>query len=50
MIFLFVKAVNLESRRFRKLLSEAPWPARNPDANVSDLKAQIAANMAASTI
>jgi 5-oxoprolinase (ATP-hydrolysing) len=30
----------------RDLLSGAPYPARNPDANISDLRAQIAANRA----
>ncbi len=29
----------------RALLGAAPYPARNPDANIADLKAQIAANM-----
>jgi len=28
----------------RKLLGSGEWPARNPDQNVADLKAQIAAN------
>jgi 5-oxoprolinase (ATP-hydrolysing) len=28
---------------FRALLAEGEWPARNPDRNVSDIKAQIAA-------
>lgn len=28
----------------RRLLSSGQWPARNPDANLSDLKAQLAAN------
>lgn len=27
-----------------KLLTEAPYPARNPDQNIADLKAQVAAN------
>ena len=31
---------------FRALLTGAAWPARNPDANVSDILAQIAANEA----
>lgn len=30
----------------RSALSAGPWPARNPDLNVLDLKAQIAANAA----
>jgi 5-oxoprolinase (ATP-hydrolysing) len=28
----------------RKLLSQAPYPARNPEQNIADLKAQVAAN------
>ena len=28
----------------RRLLAEGPYPARNPDQNVADLKAQVAAN------
>ncbi len=28
----------------RELLCSGPWPARNPDQNIADLKAQIAAN------
>jgi 5-oxoprolinase (ATP-hydrolysing) len=31
---------------FRELLSDAPFPARSPDVNISDIKAQIAANEA----
>ncbi|MEO0981982.1 MAG: hydantoinase B/oxoprolinase family protein [Pseudomonadota bacterium] len=30
----------------RQRLTNAPYPARNPDANIADLKAQIAANQA----
>jgi len=29
---------------FRALLASGPWPARSPDVNVADIKAQIAAN------
>ena len=29
---------------FRALLADAPYPARSPDVNVADIKAQIAAN------
>jgi 5-oxoprolinase (ATP-hydrolysing) len=29
---------------FRSLLSSGEWPSRNPDLNVADIKAQIAAN------
>jgi 5-oxoprolinase (ATP-hydrolysing) len=28
----------------RKRLGEGPWPARNPDQNIADLKAKLAAN------
>jgi 5-oxoprolinase (ATP-hydrolysing) len=31
-------------REIRALLTEARWPARNPDQNLADLRAQIAAN------
>lgn len=44
--FLICKSGEFRELAFRKLLLDAPWPARNPDANVSDLKAQIAANVA----
>jgi 5-oxoprolinase (ATP-hydrolysing) len=30
--------------KVRKLLTEAPYPARNPEQNIADLKAQVAAN------
>ena len=30
--------------KIRKLLASGQWPARNPDQNVADLRAQIAAN------
>ncbi|MBL8671709.1 MAG: hydantoinase B/oxoprolinase family protein [Alphaproteobacteria bacterium] len=29
----------------RALLADSPWPARNPDQNVADLQAQVAANL-----
>ena len=32
-------------REFRELLARGDWPARNPDRNVADIKAQIAACM-----
>ncbi|MCK9512348.1 MAG: hydantoinase B/oxoprolinase family protein [Pigmentiphaga sp.] len=28
----------------RRLLASGPWPARNPDQNIADLQAQVAAN------
>lgn len=31
---------------FRALLKEAPYPARSPDTNIADIRAQIAANLA----
>ncbi|HWW25012.1 MAG TPA: hydantoinase B/oxoprolinase family protein, partial [Caulobacter sp.] len=31
---------------FRALLGAGPWPARSPDVNVADIKAQLAANEA----
>ncbi|MFP4405030.1 hydantoinase/oxoprolinase family protein, partial [Rhodosalinus sp.] len=31
-------------REVRALLTDHPWPARNPDQNIADLKAQVAAN------
>lgn len=31
-------------QEIRDLLISGPWPARNPDQNIADLKAQIAAN------
>ncbi len=39
----------VEGGRFREaevraLLTDHPWPARNPDQNIADLKAQVAAN------
>jgi 5-oxoprolinase (ATP-hydrolysing) len=39
----------VEKGRFREeavrgILTNAPYPARNPDANIADLKAQVAAN------
>ena len=33
-----------QEQAFRALLADAPYPARNPDQNVADIKAQIAAN------
>jgi 5-oxoprolinase (ATP-hydrolysing) len=42
--FLLVERSTLRERELRALLARGPWPARNPDQNVADLKAQIAAN------
>jgi 5-oxoprolinase (ATP-hydrolysing) len=33
-----------DETEIRRLLASAPYPARNPDQNVADLKAQLAAN------
>ncbi|MBX3561414.1 MAG: hydantoinase B/oxoprolinase family protein [Sphingomonas sp.] len=40
---LLVDAGHFLEAELRALLAEGPWPARNPDRNVADLKAQIAA-------
>ncbi|MGF1601633.1 MAG: hydantoinase B/oxoprolinase family protein [Thermosynechococcaceae cyanobacterium] len=42
--FHVVEQGHLQEQTFRKLLLEHPYPARNPDHNVADLQAQIAAN------
>ena len=42
--FLLVDGGVLQEAAFRKLLTDAPWPARNPDVNIADIKAQLAAN------
>ena len=41
--FLLVENGVLREQQFRVLLAEGPYPARNPDQNVADMKAQIAA-------
>ena len=43
---LLVRGGVLDEAGMRRRLADAPWPARNPDANLADLKAQVAANMA----
>ncbi|MDG2114070.1 MAG: hydantoinase B/oxoprolinase family protein, partial [Actinomycetota bacterium] len=40
---LLVKAGRFLEDELRALLASGPWPARNPDYNVADLKAQVAA-------
>jgi 5-oxoprolinase (ATP-hydrolysing) len=35
---------NFLERDVRNRLANSPWPARNPDQNIADLKAQLAAN------
>jgi len=42
--FLLVEAGRFRERAIRELLGSGPFPARNPDNNIADLKAQIAAN------
>jgi len=42
--FLLVEDGRLREAEMRALLGGGRWPARNPDQNVADLKAQIAAN------
>jgi 5-oxoprolinase (ATP-hydrolysing) len=42
--FLLVEQGRLREAEFRALLTGARYPARSPDVNVADIKAQIAAN------
>ncbi len=42
--FLLLDGGWLREQELRALLATGPWPARNPDQNVADLKAQLAAN------
>ncbi|KQM88896.1 5-oxoprolinase [Sphingomonas sp. Leaf23] len=42
--FLLVDAGVLQEEAFRALLSQARYPARSPDTNLADIKAQLAAN------
>jgi len=42
--FLLVEAGTFREAEFRALLSGARYPARSPDVNVADIKAQVAAN------
>ncbi len=42
--FLLVELGAFRERELIELLTQGPWPARNPVQNVNDLKAQIAAN------
>ena len=44
--FLLLDGGAFREREFRALLDGARYPARSPDTNVSDIKAQIAANQA----
>jgi 5-oxoprolinase (ATP-hydrolysing) len=42
--FLLVDAGHFRETEFRDLLAGAKYPARSPDVNVADIKAQVAAN------
>jgi 5-oxoprolinase (ATP-hydrolysing) len=42
--FLLLDDGQLRERELRTLLAAGDWPARNPEQNVADLKAQLAAN------
>ncbi len=42
--FLLVEAGRFREAEFRALLTGARYPARSPDVNVADIKAQVAAN------
>ena len=42
--FLLVEAGQFRETEFRDLLGSARYPARSPDVNVADIKAQVAAN------
>jgi 5-oxoprolinase (ATP-hydrolysing) len=42
--FLLVDGGTIREAEFRALLAGATWPARSPDVNVADIKAQVAAN------
>lgn len=42
--FKLVEKGRFREEDVRKLLTEAPYPARNPAQNIADLKAQVAAN------
>jgi 5-oxoprolinase (ATP-hydrolysing) len=44
--FLLRDGGEFREREFRELLTGAPYPARSPDTNLSDIRAQIAANEA----
>jgi len=46
--FLLVEQGRLRETEFLALLADAPWPARDPQMNLADIKAQIAANQAGS--
>jgi len=42
--FKLVDAGHLRENEMRRILTDHPWPARNPDQNLADIRAQVAAN------
>lgn len=42
--FKIVDVGNFREQAFKDLLTSATYPARNPDTNLADIQAQIAAN------
>ena len=42
--FLFVRQGRLREQEMRQLLGSGAYPCRNPDQNMADLRAQLAAN------
>ena len=42
--WLLVRDGAMREEETRRLLTEAPYPSRNPDTNLADLRAQVAAN------
>jgi 5-oxoprolinase (ATP-hydrolysing) len=42
--FQLVRGGQFREEQARAILASGPWPARNPDQNLADLRAQIAAN------
>ncbi|RIJ24577.1 5-oxoprolinase [Henriciella barbarensis] len=46
--FLLLSEGEFREDALRRMLADAPWPARKPDQNVADLRAQMAANIAGS--
>ncbi len=42
--FLLVEQGHIREAEFRAVLADAKYPARSPDVNVADIKAQVAAN------
>jgi 5-oxoprolinase (ATP-hydrolysing) len=42
--FLLVRQGHFREAELRALLAAGPWPARSPDVNIADIRAQVAAN------